>query len=614
MAYGYDPHLAEILRSVQGRLNAPNPGPDYAGMLRATQARLGPQLPQGPGMGFELGPTGPLQTPSVPNFQLGSMGPLQTPRGSVGAGPSGMFNVPTGLKPVLEEAPPTRFAIPGEVPARFEIPGPQSVPYADIRQSMFGPRLTDHVGASTWNSVAPGEFVPGTATTNVSSIPRSVMAPSELELAGLRSGQGALPTWMGSSSGAAGATEQSFLQGLKTNALLKSPAVDATTVGLEAAPTLTGAAKYLDYGKMGLKGIGKGLGGLAISTGANALADTMPLDSNARPGIRAMGNVGGAMFALPAIGGGLAATAAVPGVGGAEAISRSAAGNEVINAGRNASTNPLANLVANAIPVLQWSNIGYKVSDLLNGGDGGINTDNRTNDTVFDVLGGGNNNAAQAAAPTITPEQRLAQTSPDALVKIASDYGLSDAMKQKLVKNYNQAMVMAKATGGAVPLDVSKDGKLSDGSDPKDYPGAKQMPDAQGNKQWVTTNPADVQQHVFQQATTLIPSLGHAQEQEDDFFRKQAVMQSQLEAAMPTLYDAPSWQGDPYAKQLAMTEARAIPSRYVQAQALQAQQAYDNQIAQAMQQQQLAAQYPDLFGKKSNSGQPATLDAAMQNG
>lgn len=410
---------------------------------------------------------------------------------------------------------------------------------------------------------------------------------------------------------AAAPAEQSFLQGLKSNAFLKSPAVDATTAGLEATPALTGAAKYLDYGKMGLKGIGKGVGGLAIATGANALADALPVGSNARPGIRAMGNVGGAMFALPAIGGGLAATAAVPGVGGAEAISRSAAGNEVINAGRNASTNPLANLVANAIPVLQWSNIGYKVSDLLNGGDGGINTDNRTNDTVFDVLGGGNNNAAQAAAPVLTPEERLAQTSPDSLLKIASDYGLSDAMKQKLVKNYNQAMVMAKATGGAVPLDVSKDGKLSDGSDPKDYPGAKQMPDAQGNKQWVTTNPADVQQHVFQQATQLIPSLGHAQEQEDDFFRKQAVMQSQLEAAMPTLYDAPSWQGDPYAKQLAMTEARAIPSRYVQAQALQAQQAYDNQIAQAMQQQQLAQQYPDLFGKKSSSSQPTTLDAAM---
>lgn len=586
MAYGYDPHLAEILRSVQGRLNAPNPGPDYAGMLRATQQRLGPQ---GPGMGFELGPTGPLQTPSVPNFRLGPASPLQTPRGSVGAGPSGMFDVPTGLKPVLESAPPTRFA--------------------DIRQSMFGPRLTDHVGASTWNSVAPSEFTPGTINPNISSIPESVMAPSELELAGLRSGQGALPTWMGSAN-TAGTAEQSFLQGLRSNAFLKNTAPEAMAEGMGAAPALTGAAKYAEYGKMGVKGLGKGLGGLAISTVGNSLADQLPMDSNARPGIRAMSNVGGAMFALPAIGGGLAATAAVPGVGGAEAISRSAAGNEVINAGRNASTNPLANLVANAIPVLQWSNIGYKVSDLLNGGDGGINTDNRTNDTVFDVLGGGNNNAAQAAAPTITPEQRLAQTSPDALVKYASDYGLSGAMTQKLLKNYNQEMVVAKHQG-YVTLPVDKDGMVDGTTKAEEYPGAKKVTDAKGNATWVTTNPADIQQAVYERAAQLVPTLGASQDQEEEFFRKQAVMQAQLEQVLPQLYNPAIWGSDPTAQTLAMAESRAIPSRYVQAQALQAQQAYDNQIAQAMQQQQLAQQYPDLFGKKSNSSQPTTIDAAM---
>ena len=585
MAYGYDPHLAEILRSVQGRLNAPNPGPDYAGMLRATQQRLGPQ---GPGMGFELGPTGPLQTPSVPNFRLGPASPLQTPRGSVGAGPSGMFDVPTGLKPVLESAPPTR--------------------YADIRQSMFGPRLTDHVGASTWNSVAPSEFTPGTINPNVSSIPQSVMAPSELELAGLRSGQGALPTWMGSAN-TAGTAEQSFLQGLRSNAFLQSPAVDATTAGIEAAPALTGAAKYAEYGKMGLKGLGKGLGGLAISTVGNSLADQLPMDSNARPGIRAMSNVGGAMFALPAIGGGLAATAAVPGVGAAEAFSRTGAGNEIINASRNASTNPLANFAVNLNPILGGEQAIRKLADLMDGGDGGIDLSNRTNDTVFDVLGGGNKTNA-SAAPTITPEQRLAQSSPDALTKYASDYGLSGAMTQKLLKNYNQEMVVAKHQG-YVTLPVDKDGMVDGTTKAEEYPGAKKVTDAKGNATWVTTNPADIQQAVYERAAQLVPTLGASQDQEEEFFRKQAVMQAQLEQVLPQLYNPAIWGSDPTAQTLAMAESRAIPSRYVQAQALQSQRAYDNQIAQAMQQQQLAQQYPDLFGKKSSSSQPATLDAAM---
>lgn len=591
MAYGYDPHLAEILRSVQGRLNAPNPGPDYAGMLRATQQRLGPQ---GPGMGFELGPTGPLQTPSVPNFRLGPASPLQTPRGSVGAGPSGMFDVPTGLKPVLESAPPTR--------------------YADIRQSMFGPRLTDHVGASTWNSVAPSEFTPGTINPNVSSIPQSVMAPSELELAGLRSGQGALPTWMGSAN-TAGTAEQSFLQGLRSNAFLKNTAPEAMAEGMGAAPALTGAAKYAEYGKMGVKGLGKGLGGLAISTVGNSLADQLPMDSNARPGIRAMSNVGGAMFALPAIGGGLAATAAVPGVGIAEALSRGSAGNEVINAGRNASDNTLANLVTNAIPLLQAEQIGSKLSGLFGGtnDNAAIDMNNRTNDTVFDVLGGGNSNASQAAAPTITPEQRLAQSSPDALTKYASDYGLSDAMTQKLLKNYNQEMVVAKHQG-YVTLPVDKDGMVDGTTKAEEYPGAKKVTDAKGNATWVTTNPADIQQAVYERAAQLVPTLGASQDQEEEFFRKQAVMQAQLEQVLPQLYNPAIWGSDPTAQTLAMAESRAIPSRYVQAQALQAQQGYDNQVAQAMQQQQLAQQYPDLFGKKSSSSQPATLDAAIQNG
>ena len=92
--------------------------------------------------------------------------------------------------------------------------------------------------------------------------------------------------------------------------------------------------------------------------------------------------------------------------------------------------------------------------------------------------------------------------------------------------------------------------------------------------------------------------------------RKQALMQAQLEEAIPQYFGGASWAADPTAQMLAAASIRDIPSRYVQAQSMQTQQGINSQIEQAQIQQMLAQQYPELFGRQSSS-QPATLDAAM---
>ncbi len=559
-------------------------GVNLAALYSAAQPRFTPAPP--PGTGFQLGPTGPLITPASPNFRLGPMGPLTTARGTVGAGPSGIWNVPTGLKPVLEAAPPTRF----------DLPVTQAPTYADLRASVLGPR-------PTYNTPTLPDYAPGTVNPNIASIPRGVAAPTELEMLALRnSGASALPSW---TTGPAG--ESGLLQGLKSNALLRNTAPDAMAEGMGASPALTGAARAKGIGKTVGGGLMKGLGGMAIAAGGNQLADMMPVDSNARPGIRAMGNVGGAMFAMPVVGGGLAATAAVPGVGGAEAFSRSAAGNEIINAGRNASTNPLANIVALLNPLLGAEQVGNKLYSLMNGGNGGIDTSRRTNDTVFDIFGGDGGAPAQA-----TPEQtqqRLAKSSPDALAKITSDYGLDPALSAKLLDNYHKSMVLAQAQGG-VPLQVGKDGKLTDGTLATDKPGVSVVTDSKGNKSYMSSDPADIQEALYAQSLQEIPLLAQQQSQEQDYMRKQALMQAQLEEAIPQYFGGTSWGADPTAQMLAAASIRDIPSRYVQAQGMQTQEGINSQIQQAQIQQMLAQQYPELFGRQSSSS-PTTLDAAM---
>jgi len=411
----------------------------------------------------------------------------------------------------------------------------------------------------------------------------------------------------GSAAASAGESP-GFLQGLKSNALLRNTAPDAMAEGMGAAPALTGAARAKSYAGMAGKGLVRGLGGLAISTGGNALADMLPANSAARPGIRSVGNVGGAMFAMPAIGGLPAALASIPATLGAEGFSRSAAGNEIINASRNASTNPLANFAANLNPILGGEQAIRKLADLMGGGDGGIDTSNRTDSTVFDIFGpeGGD------AAPAMTPEQqqqRIARTSPDALMKVTSDYDLSPEMSAKLVDNYRKSMVLAQAQGG-IPLQVGADGKLSDGTLAKDKPGVRAITDAQGKTSYVSSDPADIQEALYAQSLQEIPLLAQQQSQEEDYMRKQALMQAQLEEAIPQYFGGASWAADPTAQMLAAASIRDIPSRYVQAQSMQTQQGIESQIQQAQIQQMLAQQYPELFGRQSSS-QPATLDAAM---
>ena len=365
------------------------------------------------------------------------------------------------------------------------------------------------------------------------------------------------------------------------------------------------------FGKFG--NIGAAIG---IPLASQALAGHLS-DPTQAANVRAAGNVAGqGAWLTPMIAGhlGIAGVGTLPGIGAAAAggalaqgFSATDVGNKTINQmrGQDTGNGPADYAAAAAQGLFGALPLVGRAAEKL----GFIN--GSTDNTVADVLGGGSDNAPKAnATPQVTPEQRLAASSPEALTKLASDYGLSGPMTQKLIKNYNQALVMAKQQG-AVSLPADKDGKLSDGTNAADYPGAKKITDAKGNVQWVTTNPADIQQTVFDQATQLVPTLGASQDQEEDFFRKQAVMQAQLEQVLPQLYNPAIWGSDPTAQTLAMAEARAIPSRYVQAQALQSQQAYQNQIAQAMQQQQLAQQYPELFGKKSSSGQPTTLDAAM---
>lgn len=396
-----------------------------------------------------------------------------------------------------------------------------------------------------------------------------------------------------------------------------APGVDATGAG----------SNFLNSGALG-SDIGGGLASKSFGKiGSIGAAIGIPLASNVLAGhlsdptqasnVRAAGNVAGqGAWLTPMIAGhlGIGGVGTLPGIASAAAggalaqgFSATDVGNKTINQMRGQDTgNGLGDYAAaaagglfGALPLVG------RAAEKLGFIDG------KTDNTVADVLGGGGEQpTAKAAAPTITPEQRLAQSSPDALTKYASDYGLSGAMTQKLLKNYNQEMVVARHQG-YVTLPVDKDGMVDGTTKAEEYPGAKKVTDAKGNATWVTTNPADIQQAVYDRAAQLVPTLGASQDQEEDFFRKQAVMQAQLEQVLPQLYNPAIWGSDPTAQTLAMAESRAMPSRYVQAQALQAQQGYDNQVAQAMQQQQLAAQYPELFGKKSSSSQPATLDAAM---
>jgi len=410
----------------------------------------------------------------------------------------------------------------------------------------------------------------------------------------------------GSAAASAGESP-GFLQGLKSNALLRNTAPDAMAEGMGAAPALTGAARAKSYAGMAGKGLARGFGGMAIIGTANQLADALPANSAARPGIRSVGNVAGAGMMLPFIGGAQTAGAAPLGVGAAEIFSRTAAGNEIINASRNASTNPLANFAVNLNPILGGEQAIRKLADLMGGGDGGIDLSNRTNDTVFDIFGG-----ERGGAQAVTPEQqqqRIAQTSPDALVKVTTDYDLDPAMAARLVENYRKSVVLTTAQGG-VPLETTADGKLADGSLASDKPNVRKVTDAKGKTTYISSDPADIQEAVYTRSLQEIPLLAQQQSQEEDYMRKQALMQAQLEEAIPQYFGGASWAADPTAQMLAAASIRDIPSRYVQAQSMQTQQGINSQIQQAQIQQMLAQQYPELFGRQSSS-QPATLDAAM---
>lgn len=357
------------------------------------------------------------------------------------------------------------------------------------------------------------------------------------------------------------------------------------------------------FGNMGLA-IGLPIAGNMV---ASHLSD--PAQANTS---RALGNAGGAgVYALPAmgsalgitgIGGPAAAAAAMAGAGLAQGFSATDVGNKTINQMRGQDTgNGLGDYAAAAAQglfgALPLIGRGAEKLGLINGS---------TSDTVADVLGGGGTSESKAApVSTITPEQRLAASSPESLSKLAADYQLSPAMTQKLLKNYNQAMVMAKHNG-AVTIKADKDGKI-DGIDAKDYPGIKAKTFEDGSQGWVSTNPADIQQAVYEQVSQMVPALGQQQDQEEDYFRKQAVMQAQLEAVLPQVFSG--WSSGPELQGYATQALREIPSRYAQAQAQQAQQSYDNQVAQLMMQRQIDAQYPNP--NKSSSQQPATLDAAM---
>ena len=556
-----------------GPLVFPNSGPlIFPGQQAAGPSQLFvPQslTPGVPRTNFQLGPTGPLQTPSVPNFRLGETGPLITQRGAVGAGPTGIWDVPQNLPPAVEATP--------------------RVTYANLRESMFGPRVTDHIGSSTWNSEMPN--VAGASSSAARASFNPTLATNY-----------AAPAWNPTVGG-----ETGFLQGLKSNALLRNTAPDAMAEGMGAAPALTGAARAKSYAGMGVKGLVRGAGGMAIIGTANQLADALPANSAARPGIRSVGNVAGAGMMLPFIGGAQTAGAAPLGVGAAEIFSRTGAGNEIINASRNASTNPLANFAVNLNPILGGEQAIRKLADLMGGGDGGIDLSNRTNDTVFDVFGG-EHGGAQAMTPE-QQQQRIAQTSPDALMKVTTDYGLDPAMAARLVENYRKSVVLTTAQGG-VPLETTADGKLADGSLASDKPNVRKVTDAEGKTTYISSDPADIQEAVYTRSLQEIPLLAQQQSQEEDYMRKQALMQAQLEEAIPQYFGGASWAADPTAQMLAAASIRDIPSRYVQAQSMQTQQGINSQIQQAQIQQMLAQQYPELFGRQSSS-QPATLDAAM---
>ena len=215
----------------------------------------------------------------------------------------------------------------------------------------------------------------------------------------------------------------------------------------------------------------------------------------------------------------------------------------------------------------------------------------------------------------MTPEQqqqRIAQTSPDALMKVTTDYGLDPAMAARLVENYRKSVVLTTAQGG-VPLETTADGKLADGSLASDKPNVRKVTDAEGKTTYISSDPADIQEAVYTRSLQEIPLLAQQQSQEEDYMRKQALMQAQLEEAIPQYFGGASWAADPTAQMLAAASIRDIPSRYVQAQSMQTQQGINSQIQQAQIQQMLAQQYPELFGRQSSS-QPATLDAAINNG
>lgn len=467
--------------------------------------------------------------------------------------------------------------------------------------------MADAAGAPTVGMFAPTGASPAAAAAAESSIPTvGMFAPPAADAAGAAAGAA---TYTGGEFTGLGG----LFKGMFGGQMERGP-----LAGL-SGPLAEDAGYMSKFGKSATSGLVARTG---LSLGLPYLGDRFANEFNQRGMTQAaqeatsLGRVAGMAGGFGGVPG---AIAAVPAYVGTELMSNNQFGNDVlntvrgsrtgvdINTGKDRDINPLANYASLLNPLTAGAGAINRLAQLTGLVDKGREA---TADTASDVLGAGGASAAKAAV--VTPEQRLALSSPDALAKVTSDYKLDPAMSTKLLENYRKSVVLATAQGG-VQLQVGQDGKLADGSSVDKKANVRKVTDDKGNAVYISSDPADIQEAVYTRSLQEIPLLAQQQSQEEDYMRKQALMQAQLEEAIPQYFGGASWAADPTAQMLAAASIRDIPSRYVQAQSMQTQQGINSQIQQAQIQQMLAQQYPELFGRQSSS-QPATLDAAINNG
>lgn len=361
-----------------------------------------------------------------------------------------------------------------------------------------------------------------------------------------------------------------------------APALSATE---QAVATAAKSPSRLGQFGMGVGGLAGGLAaGSAATAGANEFAGTPAEQPLRAAGAVApiAGLVGPALAAKMGFAGagalGAGITAPMVGAALGQAFSMTKPGNEAINAMRSSSDNPLANAAVMATPL---GGLLKSITGVANEVSPG--TFGRTDDTVLDVIPHGDDAAAIPPPTTaFAPGQGL-----DHLTQAMSEFGLRPDLQAQLANTFHQSLVMAKYQGG-----VSATG-----------PDGKPM---------MITDPAQIEQALFEQTIAAIPQLAQQQTQEDDYNRRATIMQAELERALPNLipqgpYDQSGTSSAPLANALRLIPAQLAAAQYQQ----------DNRsLAAQIQsyQQQAILQQMGLTGQPSAAADPLSAERIAATG